>query len=107
MRAGTLRHKVTLQKPVDTQNTYGEPESRWQTVSSNIWASVSPLRGREYLTAQQLASEIESRIVMRYRLDVTAKMKILKGTDEYLIESIINPDERNRELELMCRRIVA
>lgn len=107
MRAGSLRHKVTLQKPVETQNAYGEPEQRWQTVSSNIWASISPLRGREYLTAQQMTSEIDAKICLRHRTDVTAKMKIVKGTDEYLIEAIINPDERNRELELMCRRQMA
>ncbi len=107
MRSGLLRHRVTLQKPVETQNAYGEPELRWQTVSSNIWASISPLRGREYLTAQQMTSEITAKVCMRYRMDVTAKMKIMKGADEYLIEDIINPDERNRELELMCKRQVA
>jgi SPP1 family predicted phage head-tail adaptor len=53
-----------------------------------------------------MVSEVEARVTIRYRPEVTAKMKIVKGTDEYLIESIINVMERNRELQLMCKRFV-
>ncbi len=103
MEAGKLRHQVTIKKPVETQNTYGEPEVRWQDVAT-VWAQVEPLRGREYFAAKQMVSEVEARITIRYRSDVTAKMKVSKGTDDYLIETIINVMERNRELQLMCVR---
>ncbi len=105
MQSGKLRHQVTIKRPVETQNTYGEPEVRWQDVAT-VWAQVEPLRGREYFAAKQMVSEVEARITIRYRSDVTAKMKVSKGTDDYLIETIINVMERNRELQLMCVRFI-
>lgn len=103
MFAGKLRHRVTIQKPVETQNTYGEPEVRWQDVAT-VWAQVEPLRGREYFAAKQMVSEVSVRVVIRYMAGVTAKMKVVHGSNEYLIETIINVMERNRELQLMCVR---
>lgn len=111
-----LPHRITIQTPVETQNTYGEPEIRWQNLSTGVWASIEPLSGREYFTSRQMNAEIEARIRLRHRPDITAKMKVVHdntcvcsstATEEYLIESIINVGERNRELQLMCTRIIA
>jgi len=115
-----LRHLVTIQEPVETQDAYGSPTVRWQTVAGGVWASIEPLRGREYFAAKQINAEVEARIGLRYRNDLSPKMKILHGAtssenptgcvcmstavDEYLIDSIINVNERNREMHLMCTR---
>lgn len=108
-----LRHRITLQQPIETQNTYGEPEIRWQNVSTGVWAEIEPLRGREYFAAKQINAEVEARIKIRYRNDLSAKMKLVHGpicvcmstaTEEYLIDSIIDLEERHRELHLMCTR---
>jgi len=110
-----LRHIVTIQTPVETQDGYGSPTVRWQDVASGVWASIDPLRGREYFAAKQIQAEAEVRIWMRYRTDLSVKMKIVHGPtcvcsiatrDEYLIESIINVNERNREMQIMCTRFV-
>ncbi len=108
-------HLVTIQKPVETQDGYGSPNIRWQTLEANVWASIEPVRGREFFAAKQVTAEIYATIRMRWRQDVTAKMKIVHGplcvckntaTEEYLIESIINPRSCNRSLELMCTRFI-
>ena len=106
MNAGRLRFRVDIQQPVETQNSYGEPEVTWTDVATGIWAGIEPLRGREFFAARQVNAEIESRIVMRYRSDVKAKYRILHGTDEYYIDTVINVGERNRELQLMCTRSI-
>lgn len=106
MRSGRLRHKVDIQQPVETQNSYGEPEVAWANVVEDVWASIEPFRGREYFAAKQFNAEIEARVVMRYRSDVTAKMRVVHGSNEYYIDSVINVDERNRELQLMCTRSI-
>jgi len=104
MHAGKLRHRATLYKPVETQNTYGEPEVRWQTVDT-VWVQIEPLRGREYFASKQTVSEVEVRCTIRYRDDVTAKMKIVHGTEEYQILSVIDVGGRYREMQLMCKRL--
>ena len=104
MRAGQLRHRVSIQEPEETQNLYGEPEVTWTNVATGIWAGIEPLRGREFFAAKQYNSEIDAKIVMRYRSDVTAKMRVLHSSNEYYVDSVINVGERNRELQLMCTR---
>lgn len=104
MNPGALRHLVTIQKPVETQNSYGEPEVTWTNVVENVWCRIIPLKGREYFAAKQVNADIEAKIVMRYRTDITAKMRLLHDVNEYYIYSIINDDERDRFTTLMCTR---
>lgn len=107
MNAGRLRHKGTFQRPVETQNSYGEPEiTSWSDVARDVYVDIEPLRGREYFAAKQVNAEIEAKIKMRYRSDVTAKMRFVHNSDEYYIDSVINVGERNRELQLMCTRSI-
>ena len=106
MNPGRLRHLVNIQKQVETQNAYGEPEVTWSNIAEKVWCQIEPLRGREYFAAKQINADIEARVIMRYRNDVTAKMRLMHGTNEYYIYSIINVDERDREIQLMCTRSI-
>ena len=104
MKAGMLRHRVTIREPIETQNEYGEPEVRWQIIAEE-WAAIEPLRGAEYFTARQEYGEVDFRIRMRYLSGVNAKMKAVHGSDEYLIEAPLDIMTRNRELHLMATKI--
>lgn len=112
MRAGLLRHRITIQKQSFTRNNYGEKVGVWND-NINVWAQIQPLRGREYFESQQVQSAVSHRIRMRYRTLsdgslITPKERIKwvhpkTGDDRYFeINSIINPDERNVYLDLMC-----
>ncbi len=112
MMAGKLRHRVTLQEPVETQNDVGEPEVRWQNVATAIKAAIIPIRGKEFFTARQEYGEVDVRIEMRYRTDISVKQKIVHGpvcacnttqTEEFLIEVPLDINERHKELHLMCQ----
>jgi len=106
MRAGWLRHRVEILAKEASQNTFGEEIVTWVTVAT-VWASVEPLRGREYIEAKQGQVEVSHRVVMRHWLDVGPEMRLrLEGGRVLEIESVINPLERNERLELMCREAV-
>lgn len=106
MKARDLRHRVTLQRLVLTQGASGDLTQGWQDVST-IWAAVEPLSGREYWQAQQIAAETSIRVRLRYMAGVDTKMRVLYGTRVLEILSIVDVEERHRELQLMCREIVA
>lgn len=106
MRTGRLRHQVTIQTPIETKNDFGELVVTWSNISTGVWVGIEPLRGREFFASKQTNAEIETRVVMRYRPDMTAKMRILHGENEYYVDTIINVEERNRELQLMCTRTI-
>lgn len=104
MRAGKLRHRVTIQQRTAASPTNypsGEKDASWTTYLT-VWASVEPLSGRELFAAQQVTSDVNVRIRMRYRDGVTAKMRVSFNSKIYDIVAVINREERNVELELLC-----
>lgn len=101
MRAGTLRHRVTLQRFQQGQDAYGGPVAQWEDVAT-VWASLEAMSGREFFASQQAQSEVTQRIRIRYRPDVTADMRVIhQGTVFNIVAPL--PDNRGRELMLMCR----
>lgn len=98
---GRLRHRVTLQKLEVTTDAIGQQIENWIDVA-NVWASVEPLSGKEYFRVQQINSEIRVKIIIRYLTGVTSHMRIKALKHTYNILSVINFEERNQYLELMC-----
>ena len=100
-KAGRMRRKITIESDTPTQNTYGEPIESWSTYAT-VWASVEPLNGREYFNSQQTAAEISTRFRIRYKSGITPDMRVVLDSNNYDIRSIINVNEHNKELILMC-----
>jgi len=104
--AGRLRHRVEIQNYEMTQNDWGEVIYTWSPWAT-VWASIEPLQGREFFAAQALQSQTTVRIRMRYRPGVTSVMRVLWGGQIYDIESVIEPQSRRQELQLMCKTSLA
>lgn len=100
-----MRHRVTIEAPVDGVNEFGERVVTWSTVET-VYAAVEPVRGREFFAAEQVQSEVSHRVVMRYRAGMTTRMRLLHLGREFHINAIIDVDERHRELQLMCREML-
>ena len=99
--AGKLRHRVQIIKKSETVDDYGDP-TPVETVEATVWASVEPLRGREYFDASQHQLEVTHRIRMRHRdLDPKDRRIRFDGRD-FQIEAVINHEERGESLELLC-----
>ena len=105
MRAGKLRHKVTIKSREASQDEYGEVTYTWST-AARAWANIEPLAGRELLHAQQVNAELTHRVTMRYMSGVDPTDRIAFGSRTLEVVSVINPDERNKELVLLCKEIV-
>ncbi|WP_374711533.1 phage head closure protein [Symbiobacterium terraclitae] len=103
--AAVFRQRVTLQQHVVGQDEYGQPIDTWQDVAT-VWAAVEPLRGREYFAAHQVQAEVTTRIRIRYRRGIRPEMRVLYDGRVFNILSVIDPEERHRELQLMCREVV-
>jgi SPP1 family predicted phage head-tail adaptor len=103
MQAGRLRHRVTVQRATDSIDQYGDQTPTWTSLGT-VWASVEPLSGREYFAAAQMQSEVSTRIVIRpiSGVTLTPKDRVKFGSRYFDIQSVINRDERNRELQLLC-----
>ena len=98
---------MTIKQRVVARNDFGEEIITWTEVGT-FWGSVEPLQGRELLEARQAIAELSVRIRIRYQAGVTIgpTMRAVANDKTYLIESVINIDERDREIQLMGRELV-
>lgn len=107
MRAGKLRHRLTLQSPTGAVDATFGGQTHAYTDTATVWGSVEPavLMGREQFAAAQLQAELTHRITIRYRAGVTPKMRVSWDSRTFDIEQVVNVEERDRELHLLCREM--
>ncbi len=120
--AGQLRHRVTLQKPgTRVDDGMGGGPLPFVDVA-DIHASIEPLSGREQLLGSQIEAELTHRIRTRFYRGVKPSWRVRfidaelaavapandpsPGERRFDIESIVDPESRHRELELMCTELV-
>ncbi len=102
MRAGKMRHRIRIYLPSETQDSAGSIVQGPPSLLFEDWASIEPLQGREFEAAKSYAVEITHRVRMRHRPGVTEKMRVMYGERIFDIQSVINVNERNVEMQLMC-----
>lgn len=101
MRAGDLRHLVTLEEQVQGTDPYGNPTTVWED-RGQVWAAVEPLRGRQLFEAQTAFGEIVTKVRIRYRSGITPSWRVLWDGRVLAVKAALDVDGRHRELELMC-----
>lgn len=106
MNPGELRHRITLQKLTNSQDSFGQQiEDNWMDIIT-VWASIEPLVGKQYFAAEQVQSEISHKIKIRYLPGITPDMRIKYSTRIFQIVSPLNYKELNIELQLMCKELL-
>ena len=98
---GKLRHQVEILKPIITQDALGQEVENLE-LQKTVWASIEPLSGKEYFSAKQVNSEVTVKLTIRYVESILSQWVVQFGQRVFNIESIINFEERNRYLQLLC-----
>lgn len=88
LAAGRLRHRVAIQRRVLAQDTSGNTTHTWANIAT-VWAAIEPLSTREFIAAQSVQSEVTARIVIRYRANIDASMRIVHKDKIYNIHGIL------------------
>ena len=103
--AARLRETIIIQSATDSIDAAGGPIKIWSNFITRK-ASIVPLNGTEYFTAQQLNVDINVRIRLRFdslASKINPKHRVLWGIRVYDILTVINRMERNEEIILMCQ----
>jgi SPP1 family predicted phage head-tail adaptor len=106
IRAGRLKHRVAIQTQSTTLDSYGEATGSWST-DDTVWAAVEPVNGTEKDIGEGMASVVSHRVIMRYVSGLTSKSRLLFGSRVLGIESVINHEERNEFMKLLCKEVVS
>ena len=97
MEAGRLNRRVTIERVQETQNSFGELVEVWNTLAV-VWAQWRPLKGQEKFSARQTHPELSGEFRLRYRADTNPKDRITMQGRIFDIESVVDIDDRHREL---------
>lgn len=105
MRAGQLRQRLTFQKETRARDSFNEEVVTWAD-HCTVWGSVNPNAGRKFYEALQSSSEVSGEVRIRYRTDILPTMRIKHGSRILAIVSIVNPQERDRELLIYYKEVL-
>lgn len=90
---GRMDRRITIQQFTSAQNSAGEPIETW-TALATVWGSKMDITGRERFTSQQQLEEETTVFRIRYRSDVTVKMRLVCETKTYRIDAIAEMGRR-------------
>ncbi|WP_319528982.1 phage head closure protein [uncultured Cohaesibacter sp.] len=106
MRAGTLNKRVTFNEPLHSIDASGGLVEAWGD-DLTVWGGFRPERGREQQENGRLQASVSGILRVRSSSETRAigeHWRVLIDGEDYSIQSITNPDQRNRELEIIVTR---
>ncbi|MBX3492411.1 MAG: phage head closure protein [Parvibaculum sp.] len=101
MSAGAMRERVTLQAPVRTPDGAGGADVTWNDVAT-VWASVMALSGRERPAGERMEARRRLQVLIRYRSDVTAAMRLVWQGRALDIRTMCDIDGKRHMLLIDC-----
>lgn len=102
MRIGDLNKQVTIQYQTRVTDNMGGFTTTWVDLAT-VWAAIWPVLANEQIQTMQSVMVTTHRIRMRYRGNVKISDRIKYGNSYFDIVSIINPNMKNRILDLLCK----
>lgn len=105
INAGKYRWPITIQKRDVTTDSFGSPSETWVDVVK-CRAGIYPVSGREFFTAEAIQGDVTHQIFLRYYPGVQRNMRVEFNERYFHITSVINFQEMNKEIQLMCKELV-
>ncbi|MDE2337571.1 MAG: phage head closure protein [Alphaproteobacteria bacterium] len=100
---GDMTYRVTIEEAVLTPAGGGGFTAAWQAVATDpqVYASIAPVQSGAALKFGQVEAETTHKIVLRYRTDVTAGMRLVDENGvAYLITAARDRDGRRAYLDV-------
>lgn len=108
MRAGQLRHRISIERRTDSFDAYGEGQATWTALVSDYPARVRDDSQREFTAQLQVQSEKFIHVQIRDpRIAITTKDRVtfshpVKGATVFDIRAVLAGENIGRDLILMC-----
>ena len=100
MRAGQLRTRLEYKEPTSERNPTGELKTDYVT-KLVVWGNIMPLEGSEPVQPYTKA-KVTHKITVRYNGGILPKGILCLGERKFRIASVLNVEERNREMAIMA-----
>lgn len=87
MKAGDLRHRITIQRPAWSTDAKGNRVKKWADVAS-CRASMADVSGRDFYAAQAYQAQDTVTFGIRWRDSIDRECRIVHAGQIYQIEQI-------------------
>lgn len=105
MNPGELRDRITFQIKPEQSGGVINLDPTFEDYCT-VWAKVEYLKGREFWSAKAVNAEQTVRLIIRYRTDITADMRVKFGGNTYEIIAPPMPlDNKKRWLVILCSEV--
>ena len=101
IHSGSMRERVTIQKPVESQSSFGETTLSWED-EGTVYASVMGVRASDYFAAQQAGVLVTHRIRIRFFPGITHQHRLLWRGRVMEISSVLEREARSLH-EILAR----
>lgn len=105
MRAGKMRHRITLTTRTLAVDAFGQQIETWASPVT-VWAEVMQLPVGEQQAYEVTEQKSRINIFMRYLAGVSTSSRVAYAGLDYNIVSVINLEGRNATIEMSAERIV-
>lgn len=100
--AGGLNRRVSIEAYTGARDSIGQP-TKTPVVLATVWARIEPLFGYELKEGDRVVSDVSHRVTIRYRPDVTAKMRVVFGSRVFDITAVRHDEEHRQMTFLDCK----
>ncbi|MDM1545519.1 phage head closure protein [Ignatzschineria indica] len=91
LKAGSLRHRITIEEPIIEEGAF--QKQSWRVYRENVPAKVTFLSAKELVASGAELSEVKARIQVRYDKNINAKMRVKFRDKLYEIEGVMPDNE--------------
>lgn len=103
---GGMRHRLVIENPQSTTDNLGGRQTEFQEAGS-VWGNLKEKSGKESEFRGKVTDVYTHVLTCRNTTLITAKSRLKYGNRFFNVKSIINPDGRDRYLEVLLNEGVA
>ena len=102
--ASRFNHRVTLQRPVITQDSLGDKIITWVN-EGEYWADIRPISGKEDRLHEGRRAIVTHQVFLRYRADIKENWRISYEGRYMQIHAVLNVGEEKFVLKLRVEEL--
>jgi len=107
MDVGQLNRRFEVQKPIRTQNDFGEVTITYRKVGKR-WGSMRAITGIDRLNASQISSEVTHNVVLRKdSLGIQPDYRLKSCDRIFDVVHVFDPDDKRKQLNLEVSEVIS
>jgi len=103
---GKMRYRVKVERATNTRDAGGGISQAFNPVTF-IYANIKPTSATSSYRQGMVQEKVTHEVTIRYMTNIDTNSRITFGTRQFAINGIINVDERDRFLTLLCEEGIA